>query len=156
MGTYAEQEFLFDARDFNLRTFNLTVSATPDEHGGMDETGLLIASRLVDRFQIFEAPQGLRLVLTMDKSYPSSPDLMIPEAKPLETFSVRPPDPEELRIFVRMVTVHYASCVLPVSFGYPAKWWTWWPAEIILPWSRVTGPAISAEGSSGVGTGSDW
>ena len=120
-GYAAEQEFLFDARDFNLRTFNLTVSANLDERAGMDETGLLIASRLVDRFQIFEAPQGLRLILTVDKSYASMPHLGIPEAKPLETFSVRSPDPEEIRIFVRMLTEHYASCVVPVSFGYPGK-----------------------------------
>ena len=120
-GYCAEQEFLFHAGDFDMRAFNLTASAAIEERAGMDETGLMIASRMVDRFQFFEDPRGLRLILTKDKSYPSLPDLGIPEAKPLETFSVRPPCPEELKVFVRMVTEHYASHVVPRSFQYPGK-----------------------------------
>ena len=42
-GYYVDQEFLFEARDFNMKAFNLTASVSMDHQDGTDETGLLIA-----------------------------------------------------------------------------------------------------------------
>jgi hypothetical protein len=120
-GYYVEQEMVFAARGFDMRAFNVTASAALDEQAGMHETGLLIASRIVDRFQFFKEDQALRLVLVKEKSYPSLSELAVPEAKPLDKFFVRPPDPEELKIFVRRVNDQYPAHNLPLSFGLPGK-----------------------------------
>ncbi len=120
-GYYVDQEFLFEARDFNMKAFNLTASVSMDHQETMDETGLLIASRMVDRFQFFEEGKTLRLILTKDKSYPSLSDLSAPDDKTLESFSVRSPDAEELKLFVRFAQKRYASPVAPESFNFPGK-----------------------------------
>ncbi len=120
-GYYVDQEFLFEARDFNMKAFNLTASVSMDNQDEMDETGLLIASRMVDRFQFFEEGKTLRLILTKDKSYPSLADFPAPEAKPLGSYSIRQPDAEELKLFVRLAQKRYTSPVTPQSFNFPGK-----------------------------------
>ena len=120
-GYYVDQEFIFQARDFNMRAFNLTASASFDDEAGYEETGLLIASRMVDRFQFFQEETGLRLILTKEKSYPSLSDLPIPDSKPLPEFSVRPPDSEELKSFVLLVNSHYPAHTIPASLTVPGK-----------------------------------
>ncbi len=120
-GYYVDQEFLFQARDFNMRAFNLTASASFDDEASQQETGLLIASRMVDRFQFFQEEAGLRLILTKEKTYPSLSDLPIPESEPLPVFFVRPPDSEELKSFVRMVNGHYPVHIIPASLTLPGK-----------------------------------
>ena len=120
-GYYVDQEFLFEARDFNMKAFNLTASVSMDHQDGMDETGLLIASRMVDRFQFFEEGKTLRLILTKDKSYPSIDAFVAPDANLLESFFIRPPDTEELKLFVRLARKRYASPVAPQSFNFPGK-----------------------------------
>ena len=120
-GYYVDQEFLFEARDFNMKAFNLTASVSMDHQDSMDETGLLIASRMVDRFQFFEEGKALRLILTKDKSYPSIDDFPASDTKPLESYSIRPPDTEELKLFVSLAQKRYASPVTPQSFNFPGK-----------------------------------
>jgi len=120
-GYYVDQEFLFEARDFNMKAFNLTASVSMDHQDGMDETGLLIASRMVDRFQFFEEGKSLRLILTKDKSYPSLSDLPAADHNTLESYSIRPPDTEELKLFVYLAHKRYDSPVTPQSFNFPGK-----------------------------------
>jgi hypothetical protein len=120
-GYYVEQDFLFQARDFNMRAFNLTAAVPFDDHAGMEETGLLIASRMVDRFRFSEEDRGLRLVLVKEKSYPELSHLQDPAAKPLTEFSMRPPDPEELKLFVRRINQDYPRQLVPSGFAFPGK-----------------------------------
>jgi hypothetical protein len=120
-GYYVELDFRFQAGDFNMRAFNLTAAVSFDDHAEMEETGLLIASRMVDRFQFFEEDRGLRLVLIKEKSYPAWSELQVPEPKPLESFSVRVPDPEELKTLVRWMNQRYATTMFPLSFTFPGK-----------------------------------
>ena len=54
-----EQEFAFKAQDFNMRAFNLTASASVDDESAFEETGLLIASRMVDRFKLAHSEERL-------------------------------------------------------------------------------------------------
>ncbi len=119
-GYYVEAEFVFEPQDLNLRAFNITCSPSLHEPECL-ETGLLIASRMVDRFQFLEDEKGFRLILTKEKTYPASAEIRIPESKPLKQFSIRLADPEELKIFVRMVTDHYVPPFVPMSFAHPGK-----------------------------------
>lgn len=120
-GYFVEQELIFQAKDFDMKAFNLTCSPALDEETSMDETGLLIASRMVDRFRLFQADNELHLVLINEKVYPESADINIPPAPPLKEFTIGPPDPEELKLFVHVVRGHYASHLVPRSFSFPGK-----------------------------------
>ena len=40
---YVQVQFLFEAQDFNMRSFNLTAKASIQDETGFEETGLLIA-----------------------------------------------------------------------------------------------------------------
>jgi anti-sigma regulatory factor (Ser/Thr protein kinase) len=120
-GYYVEQELVFQAADFNMKVFNITECASFDEQACEDETGLLIASRMVDRFRLYQEGAGLRLVLITEKAYPEPVDLALPDPIPLTEFRVRQPDPEELKLFVRLVNRDYAPHVIPRSFHFPGK-----------------------------------
>ncbi len=116
----AEVEFTFEAQDFDMRAFNITARASLEEDAFV-ETGLLIASRMVDKFQFLHEQKMLRLILTKEKSYPVITDSDLPEIKPLREFSIRPPDQEELKLFVRLAHKYYSPPYIPRSFAYPGK-----------------------------------
>jgi len=119
-GYYVQEDFLFEARDFAMRAFNLTCSVI-DDPAYLDETGLLIASRMVDRLRVTQKDEGLRLTLIKERDYPAFTELRIPPARPLDRCLVRSPDREELKVFVRMLRDYYTSYSVPRSFGFPGK-----------------------------------
>jgi hypothetical protein len=148
-GYYVDQEFVFQAKDFNMRAFNLTASASFDDEAGQEETGLLIASRMVDRFQFLQEDADFKLILRKDKSYPSLSELPVPDSKPLVEFSVRPPDPEELKIFVHLVNAHYPSHTIPMSFALPGK-------VVDMAACGVLHAAIAVDKAGHIGGGIVW
>jgi len=121
-GYYVQVKFSFKARDFNPRAFNLTSSVSFEDTASLEEMGLLIASRAVERFYIAEEPQqGFGLVLIKEKSYPELADLKAPQINPIKNFSIRTPNPDTLKLFVRLVTAHYQSHLYPLAFLIPGK-----------------------------------
>ena len=121
-GYYAQLKFLFKAHEFNPKAFNLTASVSLEDQASLEEMGLLIASRSVDQFHITSSPhQGLELVLIKEKSYPEPGNLEVPETKAMKSFSFRIPDPESLKLFVRLVAAHYPAHLYLPSFRFPGK-----------------------------------
>jgi len=120
-GYFVEMEFLFQPHEFDMRAFNLTVTPVVDTGRGIDETGLLIASRMVDRFRFASDEHGLRVSLTKERAYPEPSDLTTAVTGPLERFSIRVPEPEELKELVRLVHSYCKGHVLPGNFNYPGK-----------------------------------
>lgn len=120
-GYYVEEDIVFEAQGFDMRAFNITFSAGLDECGTEEETGVLIASRMVDRFQFFQEGIELRLVLIKEKVYPEASAVGVPVARPLEHFSVKTPDPEQLKLFVHLAREYYAPPFIPASFSRPGK-----------------------------------
>ncbi len=120
-GYYVDEEFLFEANDFDIRAFNITACASLGEQDVASETCLVIASRMVDRFRFFQDGNLLRLILTKEKSYPGLSELQVPSTRPLKDFFIRTPDAEELKVFVRMVDQVYEPPTIPMSFAFPGK-----------------------------------
>lgn len=121
-GYYVEVEFSFDAQDFNIRSFNLTATASLNNETSFEETGLLIASRMVDRFD-FSAVDGKRhrLTLTKEKAYPALADIDVPEIQNLANFNFTIPDADELKLFAHLVHRHYNRQILPPFLSFPGK-----------------------------------
>jgi hypothetical protein len=120
-GYYVEEDFYFEASDFNMKAFNLTAPASIETDEVLQETGLLIASRMVDRFRFSQQDDMLRLVLLKEKSYPPLSELPAPKAEPLKGFSIRAADPEELKLTIRLLNFHYPPHLIPVSLRFPGK-----------------------------------
>ena len=113
-GYYVEIEFLFPAKNFDMKSFNITAKAALDPDADFSETGLLIASRMVERFRFEETDQKMRLTLTKAKAYPDHCVAGLPPAFPLKGFSIKEAvDPEELKILVRRVNTECAGQIFP-------------------------------------------
>jgi hypothetical protein len=120
-GYYVRADFDFPVEAFNMKAFNLTATVSFDDEASLMEMGLLIAARSVDRFQVAEGGDGVQLTLVKEKVYPEPEGGALPPVPPLETFSVRPPAAEELKILVRLVADRYPSHLMPPAFRYPGK-----------------------------------
>ncbi|MHB8069291.1 MAG: hypothetical protein ACYDIC_15475 [Desulfobaccales bacterium] len=121
-GHYVLVEFTFPAMDVDLHAFNLTAAMSAAAGAGSEEMGLVLASRSVDRFAIARMDgQGLKLRLFKEKAYPLLDDSSLSLPQPLEEFSIRRPNPEELKLFARLVKTCYRHQALPEFFNYPGK-----------------------------------
>ncbi len=118
---YVGVQFLFNASDFDPRAFNLTAQVSPDDEQGLDEMGLIIASRSVERLQIFHGSEGVSLVLVKEKSYPPMSKITIPESKTLRDFTVVAPDPGTLKLFAGQIVHYYPDHLYPRDFRFPGK-----------------------------------
>lgn len=118
---FVELEFQFKADDFDLSAFNLTSSDSISCGEQSVQTGLLIASRLVDRFSFSRRGGVSMLSLVKEKSYPSSQDFEPPRSIGLGDLKIRKPDTEEVKSFARRVQERYDPCVIPLSFETPGK-----------------------------------
>ncbi|MCL5123721.1 MAG: ATP-binding protein [Deltaproteobacteria bacterium] len=120
-GYFVQLQFDFHAGNFDLSAFNLTALQAIDITSDQPETGLLIASRLVDKFSFFKHDGFSQLILRKEKSYPVDHIGPLPPAKAMRDFLVREPEPEELKLLVHYLHYRYESCVIPMSFQSPGK-----------------------------------
>lgn len=122
-GYYVRADFDFPVQDFNMRAFNLTARVSVEDEASLQEMGLLIAARSVDRFQVVEQPgHGVQLTLIKEKAYPDvEHEERAPSVQALDAFSIRTPDAEELKLFVVLVEQRYPAHLMPRAFRYPGK-----------------------------------
>jgi anti-sigma regulatory factor (Ser/Thr protein kinase) len=121
-GYYVRVDFRFPARDFNLWAFNLTATVSVADEAALGEMGLVLASRSVDRFQLTrQEGQGMRLRLIKEKAYPMDHAEGTLSSRALTKFSVRVPQPEEMKIFSSLVKKYYQGQIIPDFLQYPGK-----------------------------------
>lgn len=119
---YVQIRFLFHDHGFNPRAFNITAQVAFDDRESLNEMGLLIAARTVDRFHITAVPSGgVELVLTKEKAYPEPADLARPEIQPARSWLMQTPDPENLKLFSSQITACYPENLFSAAFGIPGK-----------------------------------
>ncbi len=121
-GWFVMVDFSLPVDDFNLRAFNITSTAAPDDDAFLEEMGLFLASRQVDRFQVTESENGgISLSLIKEKKYPAIPACDINLSGGFETYSIRKPDSDEIKFLVALAHEIYSVEVLPGSFEFPGK-----------------------------------
>ncbi len=106
-----------------LQAFNLTAKVDVESEAYLDQMGLLIASRMVDRFQISKSKSG-NLVLTLIKEFPYpeiGEDFRLEIPKSISRFIIHEPEPAEIKQFVRLVSQCYPATQYPREFRYPGK-----------------------------------
>jgi len=120
-GYCVETGFLFEAAGFQMKAFNLTAIPSFEDETAVRETGLLIASRLVDRFKVEHVGNRLGLTLIKDKVYPEPSSQDVPVCIPIPRFHVRRPEEEELKAAVRMILHYCGDRFNPPSFAFPGR-----------------------------------
>ncbi len=113
--------FLFEAAHFELSGFNLTAAAPLEDGTCIREMGLLIASRVVDRFSLQKEGNHLLLTFAKDKAYPKTdvPDAPVPA--PVSVFSIHRPNVEEVKAAVRLVRHCFREQSYPPVVDLPGK-----------------------------------
>lgn len=121
-GYFVKVEFKIPVENLNLRVFNFATAIKPEEEDSLETLGLFLASRSVDRFQVWEEKgRGLHLSLIKEKTYPAAEETVPNPAVPLLQFSLRAPNREEIKSLARTAILYYPSEVLPAFFGFPGK-----------------------------------
>lgn len=120
-GYYTRLELTFEPREFDMRAFNLSASASFEDETSLNETALLIASRMVDRFSFSQEGAALRVRLEKEKAYPEPTAMPVSDVTALEDYSIRAPEAEELKTLAHRVTDRYESYQYPSTFTLPGK-----------------------------------
>lgn len=120
---FTEVKIIFDVADFDPGAFNITTSVSLEDEKGLDEMGLIIASRSVDKFSIsHDEKSGIAVFLVKEKTYP---EISIPEVatalKPLKDISIITPDFEALKAFARQTVACYETNPYPFDIRFPGK-----------------------------------
>ncbi len=121
-GYFVKVDFLIPLPDINLSAFNLTSNISLEDESELEQLGLMLASRKTDRLQVLELPGGgIQLTLLKEKTYPEYDKKESISISEFDTFTIRRPDSEELKLFIMMVSQKYEDILMPVNFRYPGK-----------------------------------
>ncbi len=121
-GYHVRVGFDFPAARLDLRAFNLTASVSPGDESGLEEMGLLLASRSVDRFQLVQDETGrLHLSLIKDRAYSAISQEAFSAARPAGRFQLRLATPEEAKILCQLAFSRYPVDLLPSFLEFPGK-----------------------------------
>ncbi len=121
-GYHVRVDFDFPAARLDLRAFNLTASISPADESSLDQMGLLLASRSVDRFQLVQNETGtLRLTLIKERAYPGISRDVLPAARPAGAFQLRLATPEEAKLLCRLAFARYPVDLFPAFLEFPGK-----------------------------------
>jgi anti-sigma regulatory factor (Ser/Thr protein kinase) len=111
-----------DLASLPSRALNVTTKARPEDEASLDELGLLIAARSVDRFRFQSDASGrTSLHLTRNRSYPPYEASPAPLRRAPGPCAVRQPGSDEVR---RMATALVSAGPvdrLPPPFRHPAR-----------------------------------
>ncbi|MDZ4183960.1 MAG: hypothetical protein U1D97_03145 [Desulfuromonadales bacterium] len=116
---YTRVFFRFYAPRLNLKGLNIASASADDRQCDLEEMGLLIASRSVDRLQLtVEKTNRISLAVTKEKAYPRiSEELPCPEAP--DRVVLETPDPERVKRFALLAGRFCQGKDRPAFFDYP-------------------------------------
>lgn len=114
--------FVFHTRALDLRLLNLAASHSLEDQADLDDLGLLLASRSVERFALQDQDeQGLSLELIKEKAYPAASGSGPPLPPELGQFAPRPAQPGDLLLLAQLLAAHAAGQPCPRDFTIPGK-----------------------------------
>lgn len=118
---YIRVHFRFSAMELNLSGLNIASNISPDREPDMEEMGLLIASRSIDRLHVdVEKNNRICLTITKEKTYPAVEE-KLPPPQPADRLSTVVPDAERLKCFAILTSQCYSVPYRPSFFTYPGK-----------------------------------
>lgn len=116
-------EFIFPVSELNLKMFNITSRISPESKNDMEEMGIFIASRSVDRFHIVNDNQGhMILTLYKDRIYPHIEQITVNNNdEPEGDFIITEASREHVNMLLYKIISYYPPYLYPEHFCYPGK-----------------------------------
>lgn len=120
---YVRIDLIFSKSNLNLRAFNLGVDVDLEDDSHLEEMGLLIAARSVERLFINDEPgPSMTLTLYKEKSYPAAETQSGHTREEIKQFFIEPAGQEDLKFFCqRAVELACDESLLPPFMNYPGK-----------------------------------
>jgi len=120
---YVQIDFIFPCSNLDLRAFNLAADLDLEDDSQLEEMGLLIAARSVDRLFISDEPgQVMILTLYKEKSYPAIEAQASRTVEERTRFFIKLSDNEDLKSFCRLAVATFGDAGgLPLFMTYPGK-----------------------------------
>ncbi|MEN6391574.1 MAG: hypothetical protein ABFD04_14270 [Syntrophomonas sp.] len=119
---YMQVDFIFSGRNLNLRAFNLCTRINPEDENQLEEIGLLIAARSVDRLYLADDPGGaVRLSLYKEKTYPSVSGKTAIDDRERFQFALMPVETGDVIRFGQLTASLDSSILIPSFLLYPGK-----------------------------------
>jgi anti-sigma regulatory factor (Ser/Thr protein kinase) len=112
----------FYIKEMDLRLLNFASNYSPGEESSLDQLGLLLASRSVDRFFLSEMSDGrMELTLIKERDYPPSLQQEPPSCQNLEEFEIIAPGVEQVKEAAHLLNTCYEKSFYPGAYTLPAK-----------------------------------
>jgi len=119
---YMQVDFIFPGRNLNLRAFNLCTRIGLEDENQLEEMGLLIAARSVDRLYLVDDPGGaVRLSLYKEKTYPVVSGKVSIDERERSKFALMPVEAQDLKRFAQLTASLDSSMFIPSFLLYPGK-----------------------------------
>ncbi|MCX8110984.1 MAG: hypothetical protein N3D15_07025 [Syntrophorhabdaceae bacterium] len=119
---FVSVEFIFERVALSLKAFNITARPFFRQDQDIDEMGLLLAARSVDRLSLNELPdKRLNLKIIKDKAYPEPEEVRLPVIAPVESYFIKRPDLDEIKMLSRLISTYYRDYPVPVAYTIPGK-----------------------------------
>ncbi|MBP2636072.1 MAG: hypothetical protein H6Q72_1979 [Firmicutes bacterium] len=119
-GYYVVLACLFPLHILPAAAFNITAKVSLDDDASLEEMGLLLAARAVDRLEVVrENREFLELRLVVEKEYPAASTGLEPLVEQ-DGYVVQATSHEILKQFAKRVSKAYAK-IAPAFFAFPGK-----------------------------------
>ena len=146
-GYYVEVACYFSRHAIPITALNITKIPDPDDESDIENLGIILAAKVVDRLQLVRSRQGeMALRFTIERRYPEQ---AIPSGiPPAGHYSVGEGGFEEIKQFASRVSGMYGANS-PGFFRFPGK-------IVDMVKSREFGVLLALDGKGNVGGGMLW
>ena len=121
-GYYTQINLEIPPETMDFKVFNLTTSPQISSSQSLDQLGLLIASRFMDKFTISAQADGdILLSFTKEKSYPEPEEEPPLPADSPDGLKVASPNLQQIKLTSLLIVDKYAPHQYPASFAIPGK-----------------------------------
>ena len=121
-GYYAQIKINLPPGKMDLKVFNLTASTGLNSSQSLDQLGLLIAARSMDKFTLTAQADGdILLSFTKEKIYPHPTGKAPKSAKSADGLKVDAPNMQQAKLASRLIVDKYAPHQYPPGFAIPGK-----------------------------------
>ncbi|MBA4391595.1 MAG: hypothetical protein C0399_11775 [Syntrophus sp. (in: bacteria)] len=119
---FTKVSFQFPVAAFHLGGLNITSTVSPENESNLDEMGLVIAARFVDKLAITKKKHNeVELTIIKEKAYPPGIAATVKRPFAAESFIIERPDGETVKLFAMMIDTYSGDSLLPAFFKYPGK-----------------------------------
>jgi len=119
---FTKVSFQFPVAVFHLGGLNITSMVSPENESNLEEMGLVIAARFVDKLVITKKKHNeVELTIIKERAYPPGMAATVKRPFATESFIIERPDGETVKLFAMMINTYSSDSLKPFFFKYPGK-----------------------------------